>query len=907
MINKNRSLKILSLLSLMMLFPHIAHAADIFEVPSTDLSKQLFLDVLFPDDLSESPLASVIKVFVAFALMLGGVLAAYTLIAGTMQTAHDGEMLGKKWSSMWLPIRLAVGAALLLPAAGGFCAAQVLVLWCISQGVGLADNLWSAYTSGVNKTIASSSTPNGQGVYDLASKMLQSNFCIIAAQQNQQSFIDATDDDVDVDKTAYKYYKDDNASTTTKKVFNFGKDISKINYSIFQAEAWTGGALKSACGTVTITSPSSNSTVSSAATGLNTTAYTLNKVLGADYSSLNSNGVDNTTAAFSDIYKAQLEATDALQQSTYTLANSIYTNLNDPKANDDLKIATQLMTFTTNYQNSVKSSISSAFSKSNTWDTFKAAMDTQGWLMAGTWYVNVSRYQNLVSAVAQTIPEATGIINANKISDNSDFRANMKSFSSLYNSSLKDSPYISSIINKELIAPGSQTASDADDEKSGSYWTSKITGVFSPITNALASWLASNSNTSEETDPLSLVIDLGNTIDTSAWWIMGGAFALSLVFSSVMIAAITFLVPLWMFAITLSVVIPFTPYIMWMGVVAGWMILCLEAVIAAPLWIVSHLHPDADGPTGRGGSGYGLILSLLMRPALMILGLICAMLILSILIALVNQTFGATFAAVATASGGTSITQAIGVLCVYTLLTLSMVKKSFSLIHVIPDEIMKWLGVNAGSRMSDHSNNAISAIENSRAIQTTLDQSHRLASTSRDIARDIDANKNKKQNAGAQAFDTASEQLGSNNDAGDNNYQPEDGGSDAEQATGLNQSEITPDVEQSMGDLNNAGKTDMSMSANKSFIDRFNRSYPSASQCKDVDYLKEAKARSTILDAQLKHVKDNNAPRAGISKKAFDSKANRSIYENKNTLADISRVINSMDNQSNSINSEPKK
>ncbi len=78
---------------------------------------------------------------------LAAFLAAYTLIAGTMSTAHDGEMLGKKWSSMWLPVRTALGTAMILPAAGGFCAAQVMVLWMINQGVGLADTIWNTYAS----------------------------------------------------------------------------------------------------------------------------------------------------------------------------------------------------------------------------------------------------------------------------------------------------------------------------------------------------------------------------------------------------------------------------------------------------------------------------------------------------------------------------------------------------------------------------------------------------------------------------------------------------------------------------------------------------------------------------------------------------------------------------------------
>lgn len=116
-----------------LLLTQSAYAADLFTVPETDKSKLWFLDILFPDNLAESPLASTMTILNSAVLLVGGILAAYTLIAGTMSTAHDGEMLGKKWSSMWLPVRTALGTAMILPAAGGFCAAQVMVLWMINQ------------------------------------------------------------------------------------------------------------------------------------------------------------------------------------------------------------------------------------------------------------------------------------------------------------------------------------------------------------------------------------------------------------------------------------------------------------------------------------------------------------------------------------------------------------------------------------------------------------------------------------------------------------------------------------------------------------------------------------------------------------------------------------------------------
>ncbi|WP_228138688.1 hypothetical protein, partial [Acinetobacter baumannii] len=62
---------------------------------------------------------AVLDVYLPIIMQLGGIIAAYTLIAGTMSTAHDGEMLGKKWSSMWVPIRTALVPGLLFPISNG--------------------------------------------------------------------------------------------------------------------------------------------------------------------------------------------------------------------------------------------------------------------------------------------------------------------------------------------------------------------------------------------------------------------------------------------------------------------------------------------------------------------------------------------------------------------------------------------------------------------------------------------------------------------------------------------------------------------------------------------------------------------------------------------------------------------
>jgi hypothetical protein len=119
-----------------------------------------------------------------------------------------------------------------------------------------------------------------------------------------------------------------------------------------------------------------------------------------------------------------------------------------------------------------------------------------------------------------------------------------------------------------------------------------------------------------------------------------------------------------------------------------------EAVIAAPLWAVAHLHPDGDGVVGKGGAGYGLILSLTLRPALTILGLICAIVLLDPVGSLFSDIYWGAWAS-AQEGSTRGLASFVASLVLFATLFVAIIQKIFSLIHVVPDYIMQWIGQNS--------------------------------------------------------------------------------------------------------------------------------------------------------------------------------------------------------------------
>lgn len=141
------------------LFPLLAFADSSslsFTPPLTDYSV-MFLENIFGvvdgvlHGTGTQIMGTIFEVFNAAVLALGGIVIMYTLIVGTMNTAQEGEMLGKKWSSIWIPVRSTMGLALLIPKASGYCLMQIFTMWIIVQGVGAADKVWNATLDYLNK------------------------------------------------------------------------------------------------------------------------------------------------------------------------------------------------------------------------------------------------------------------------------------------------------------------------------------------------------------------------------------------------------------------------------------------------------------------------------------------------------------------------------------------------------------------------------------------------------------------------------------------------------------------------------------------------------------------------------------------------------------------------------------
>lgn len=197
-------MKRLSLLLLSLFYPAILFAQDSsgggslsFAPPPGDLSV-VFLGNIFGivdgvlHGSGSQIMGTMFGVFNAAVLALGGIVIMYTLTVSTMNTAQEGQLLGQRWSSIWVPVRSTLGLALLIPKASGYCMMQIFIMWVVVQGVGAADKIWDAALGYLNRggviiqaqmEPATSLTASGSNVAKGAMIILSGQVCMAGLQQ----------------------------------------------------------------------------------------------------------------------------------------------------------------------------------------------------------------------------------------------------------------------------------------------------------------------------------------------------------------------------------------------------------------------------------------------------------------------------------------------------------------------------------------------------------------------------------------------------------------------------------------------------------------------------------------------------------------------------------------------------
>lgn len=696
-----------------------AYAASMFTPtsPATDLALK-YISNGFGVPITGVPVAAVDGVVEGFQkmmalystamLLVAGFILFYIITSAIAATAHEGRFGGSSFNQIWTPIRLVVAIGLLVPmpmAAGfnGYNSGQYIVMKMAEFGSGLATNLWVPFATsladGTKRVLAvPSATPAGPSVRGL----LINEFCrarynaIVSGLNASGSTIPLMKEPIQMDDTRSRtfYYAADEG------------DTSRYCGATTYERAADPGIL------ATLTATGTFSLIGN--------------------------------AILKDINDAFIPMKAQVRALAQDLNNDSYIHLymDIPGTGNEAAIAAILTSrfraIIENYQNAVATAISAANTSANTAavNALSADVEKAGWAGAPMWFNTIARMNAEVMAASRAVPSSSppdySVPSSAGTSETNFLIENVKSgvdvldrYLASFVASMSAAGYSSNQGVNTIggVQTSSVTAGFAPPGKIAGYMGSAsaafgviLDWVFSTSFGGPFGYIGSGVNTAlSQINPLAELAAIGDWIINKSLLLMTVAFGGPMVASllpaskvgdiSLGMSTFLFIIGAMGFGVgvTLFYMLPLLPFIRFLVAIAGWLLNVLEAVIAIPLMAVAHLTTKGEGISGdMSRSGYFMIFSIFLRPALLIVGMITALMMFSLSIGILNDLYksaviGFRSGAGGEANGGLST---IMYTIIYCIAAYGLCNMCFKLIEEIPNRALTWINQQAAREIT---------------------------------------------------------------------------------------------------------------------------------------------------------------------------------------------------------------
>ena len=671
-----------------------AAIADLFatefgDLRSAELLNQIF-GPLFPTAGGGSPataFSTLIGMLNLAVLTVGGLFLAYNITAGLLQSAHEGEMLGRRWSSLWAPLRVVFAIALLIPAPGlgGYNSIQAGVAWIAKGSTMLASELWShgarVILSGEIPLTGAAARLDGE----LFAAIYRNQLCLRLA--NHQ--------------------------------FEAAGSLLRVRFEPVQSNgrplimSTIGGGREEICGAYLLPeTPAHIARLGPAAPAIE-----------RDFRDMHSDLLQGLIAAADDILAAQWPVLISQQGALPPFAADIGAAMNS--ANRRLAAGGQALLAavagSVNRPGEARDRLESHITGTGCGTTPDAVSEPrctgEGWIGAGNWHMTIARLNSEMMGLlnaAPTVRESRYISDeANRLNRQIVISADAPGWLQRMVSGIDGNKYlhVEEAARIWRAATGQMERASLRLATSGITLSSDILQQAAPVgrsgllgriwqigfADAIDSMIQLFSPANWADDPIVGVVRMGNWyLDVAGTLIFSGGAASLL--SSGFGTVVVFLVaaPLAAIGVTQSFVLPMLPFFYWILAVAGYFLLVVEAVAAVSLWALAHLRLDGEGISGDAGRfGWLMLLGLTLTPALMVLGYFAGMTLFRVVAGLFDAGMFYAMSALSTASPIVAVFGLIAAGFLIVLAYVVIIERSFSLISAFPGRVLRWAGSEA--------------------------------------------------------------------------------------------------------------------------------------------------------------------------------------------------------------------
>lgn len=642
-------------------------------------------------------------------LVIAGFIVIYLLIMTVAESAQTGQPFGKRFDSLWAPIRLAVAIGLLIPLGGGYNSAQLIVFQASHWGSNLASNVWAsgleAYRS--EEFFAAMQPDSG---YQFTRGM----FLIAACEGawNEASTMAGTSEFIEL-------------NTTTNS-----------EYTLYQ---WGVGDDKDFCGSLKVAEVDTPFTVpvyESAGPGL---PATLNPM------TINTFPIQ-AQIAYANYYSTVFPV---YQNEGATAAQAV---LNDMDIDVSDLLTTAIQSAPINAYRQALGYADGAFYATGAWPGYVAELNTaangivaggsrKGWAGAGGFYLTLTKINEVFSSAASSKPQIVSMpallnnAEANPYFDKESkgswfFNmggvteseiAEISGASSLFLQQA-DEFFINKIAESDVLSVEFDYAGQWKQElesatqkaNKGDNTQADASGRFNFIGDIIFKAFQV-----EGLNPLGKLMAIGNGLLYSA----AGSYAAGVMFT-LDIIIFGFKTPtsqvlgdmffnlaniLLLAGFALTIGVPAFPFLFFTFAVIEWVASVFEAVIGMPLWALSFLTIDGDGFFGsKAAEGAWLIFEIFLRPTIIILSLIGSALMFVGAMNLVNATFVEFIGSAQNRNAlPFSPFQFLAYVMMYVFIAYSVANSCFKFIDEMPNQFMRWIksvasfGASASAGVSD--------------------------------------------------------------------------------------------------------------------------------------------------------------------------------------------------------------
>ena len=666
---------------------------EFFNTPYGDnysavLLNQIF-GPLFPAQ-GQAPEATLFSTLVGImngtVLGLAIILFLYNVVIATLQTAHEGNLLGSRYSSLWVPIRLLLAVLLILPVPGlgGYNLLQSGIAWLVKGSTVAASEVWRLGS----QDLISGEIPIIKSSFTLDPELFK------VAYRNQLCVKIANYQLREAESQLRVEFKQIDASQSTTFMSHLDNKQEGIcgSYSIPEIPHYIQKL------------PSEFSApIASAFRTLHTTI--LNRLI----------------TRVNDIIDDQWEQFVVQSISLEDFSGLIQETLNDLNQllADGNRQINQLIVGSNQQNGSARQLIKDYLSGSDCnfledHRTNRTMCTGEGWIGAGNWYMTIARLNTEVVGLLKASIGATDThyINKQKNSLNqtivveADEISNFQRFFMAVNGNkylgLDETQKIWGVLTSELESSSLNLAAsgfnipevilEASTTLGGGGFLGKIWQV--GFADGVEAMIANLSPSRWANDPIVGIVNIGHWyLDVAGTLILGSA-VVSL-FSGSISTTVIFLIagPLAAIGITLSFILPLLPFFLWIIAVASYFLLVIEAIIGSTLWLLAHLRMDGEGLSGNYGQrGWMILLGLLLTPPLMVMGYFVGMILFKITATLLDLGFYFAMSALVNSSPIVGIFGLIATGFLLVIAYIAIIERSFSLITHFPNRILMWIG-----------------------------------------------------------------------------------------------------------------------------------------------------------------------------------------------------------------------